>query len=352
MLTKVKISAEQLYSTLKNIKVGGSVCQYSLKKCEELVPLINEINELKEEKNAVILTHSYVSPEITYGVGDFTGDSLELSKWAMQTKADVIVFAAVRFMGETAKILNPEKEVLVPGLLDGCTLADAINAGQVRALRKEFPGYTFVCYINTTAEVKAECDVSVTSANVYDVVSHIQNDKIYFLPDKLMGQNLAVEIKKRGLNKDIRYFTGTCYVHEEYNAEQIFKIGTEYPDAKVVSHPECNTEVVKHSDFVGSTAQMLKYMKETKAKEFLMLTECGLSSRLQVEFPDKRLVGSCTLCRYMKSNTLENILRVLKSPTRRDRVIIDEDIRVKALKSLEAMFYYGSMRFDSSKFEN
>ena len=334
------MTAEELYQRLKNIKVGSQVCQYSLKKCEELVPLVNEINDLKAEKNAVILVHSYVTPEIIYGVGDYVGDSYALSKNAMETSADIIVFAAVRFMGETAKILNPEKDVLIPAPLDGCTLADSVTAEDVRRLRKEFSGYTFVCYINTTAAVKAECDVCVTSANVYKIVERIPNDKIYFLPDKLMGMNLVEEMKRRGVKKTIRYFSGTCYAHEEYDLEDVFKVKMEYPKAKVVSHPECKPEVCAHSDFVGSTSQMLNFMRETESKEFLMLTECGLSSRLQKEFPGKRLVGSCTLCKYMKSNTLEHVLRVLKNPEPRDHVVIDEDVRRRALTSLKAMFQY------------
>ena len=342
MLTKHHLTADELYQTLKDVKVGTTVCQYSLKKCVELVPLINEINDLKETKNAVILVHSYVSPEIIYGVGDFVGDSYKLSKEAMKTKAKLIVFAAVRFMGETAQILNPDKKVLIPGALDGCTLADSINADQVKQLRKQFPDYTFVCYINTTAEVKAECDVCVTSANVYMVVEKISNKKIYFLPDKFMGENLKNEMANRKAGKDIQFFNGVCYVHEEYNIDQIEKVRLEYPDAKIVSHPECNAEVVAHSDFVGSTEQMLDYMRKTPNKEFLMLTECGLSSRLQVEFPDKKLVGSCTMCRYMKSNTLEDILRVLKNPQPRDYVVINEKTRLKALKCVEAMFQYAA----------
>jgi quinolinate synthase len=250
------------------------------------------------------------------------------------------VFVAVRFMGETAKILNPDKEVLIPGTLTGCTLADAIDAKQVRELRRQYPDYTFVCYINTTAEVKAECDVCVTSANVYTIVENIPNDKIYFLPDKLMGENLKNEMARRGVQKDIKFYSGTCYVHEEYNADQIHKIRLEYPKAKIVSHPECNSAVVDNSDFVGSTEQMLAYMRETESNEFLMLTECGLSARLQSEFPNKKLVGSCTMCRYMKSNSLENILRVLKNPQPYDRVIVDEATRRKALRSIEAMFHY------------
>jgi quinolinate synthase len=340
MLTIPKISADQLYAKLKNIKVGGTVCHYSFKKCEELVTLINEINVLKEQKNAVVLAHSYISPEIIYGVSDFVGDSYKLSQDAMTTSAKTIVFAAVRFMGETAKILNPEKEVLIPAALDGCTLADSITADNVRGLRRQYPDYTFVCYINTTAEVKAECDVCVTSSNVYAIVENIPNEKIYFLPDKLMGQNLKNDLARRGVKKDIQFYSGTCYVHEEYNIDQILKIRLEYPQAKIVSHPECNAAVVDNSDFVGSTEQMLAYMRETESTEFLMLTECGLSSRLQSEFPHKKLVGTCTLCKYMKSNTLEDILRVLKNPQPRDRVVFDEAIRLKARRTIEAMFFY------------
>ncbi len=340
ILTQDKITADELYDVLKDVKVGGQVCQYSHKKCEELTPLINEIKALKREKNACVLVHSYVTPDIIYGVGDYVGDSYYLSKKAMETDAEVIVFAAVRFMGDTAKILNPDKEVLIPGLNDGCSLADSITAQQVRDLKKKYPDHTFVCYINTTAEVKAECDVCVTSSNVYDICINIPNDKIYFLPDKLMGINLVNELKKRGIKKEIQYYSGTCYVHEEYDAEQIFKIRTEYPEAKIISHPECNEAVVKNSDYVGSTSQLLNYMKESDNDQFLMLTECGLSGRLSVELPGKTLVGSCTLCKYMKSNTLEDIKRVLTAPTERDRVRIDPDVLKRAKACVNAMFEY------------
>ena len=339
------ITADELYKKLKHVRLGSTVCQYSLKKCAELAPLINQIRDLKVKENAVILAHTYVSPEIIYGVADFVGDSYGLSKNAMQTKAKKVVFVAVRFMGETAKILNPDKEVFVPGLNDGCTLADAITAAQVRVLRKKYPDYTFVCYVNTTAEVKAECDVCVTSANVYTVVTNIPNPKIYFLPDKLMGENLAREIKRRGIKKTIKYFRGTCVVHKDFSLEQVQKVRLEYPKAKIVSHPECKPEVCEASDYVGSTTQMLDYMRKTTAKQFLMLTECGLASRLQVEMPGKRLVGMCVLCDYMKSNTLIDIIRVLTKPSARDRITISEKIRKKALKTLEAMFYYNQDNF-------
>lgn len=340
MLAIETMTPQALYEKLKNIKVGNQVCQYSLKKCEELVPVINEINALKREKKAVILVHTYVTPEIIYGVGDFVGDSYGLSKNACETDAEIIVFSSVRFMGETAKILNPHKEVLIPSNDNGCDLADSISAQKVRDLREEFPDHTFVCYINTTADVKAECDVCVTSGNVYKIIENIENKKIYFLPDRLMAMNLIKEMKKRGIDKDISYYCGACSVHQKYQADDIFRVRSEYPDVKVVSHPECQPEVCNASDFVGSTAQMLDYMKTSTDHEFLMLTECGLSSRLQSEFPNKKLVGTCTLCSFMKSNTLEDILRVLKNPTEKDRVIIDEAIRIKAVKSIEAMFRY------------
>ena len=339
-MLKTQITASQLYEKLKNIKLGAFVCQYSLRKCEELVPIINEINELKEEKNAVILAHSYISPEIIYGVSDFVGDSYKLSRDALTTSASTIVFVAVRFMGETAKILNPEKEVLVPATMDGCSLADSIDAQTVRDLRRQYPGYTFICYINTTAQVKAQCDVTVTSANVYKVAEDIPNDKIYFLPDKFMGQNLKNYMERQGIKKDIKFYSGTCYVHEDYGIDDILKVKLEYPNAKIVSHPECNSAIIDNSDFVGSTEQMLEFMKKTSSKQFLMLTECGLSARLQSEFPDKQLVGSCTMCKFMKSNTLDDILRVLKNPLPKDRVIVDEPTRLRALKTIEAMFRY------------
>ncbi len=341
-MLKTQITAQQLYEKLKNIKLGASVCQYSLKKCEELVPLINEINELKEQKNAVILAHSYISPEIIYGVADFVGDSYKLSRDALTTSASTIVFVAVRFMGETAKILNPEKEVLIPASLDGCSLADSIRPETVRDLRRQFPQHTFVCYINTSAQVKAECDVTVTSANVYKVAQDIPNDKIYFLPDKFMGQNLKNYMERNGIKKDIQFYSGTCYVHEDYGLDDIVKVKLEYPEAKIVSHPECNSAIIDNSDFVGSTEQMLAYMKDTDARQFLMLTECGLSARLQSEFPQKQLVGSCTMCKYMKSNSLDNIWRVLQKPELKDRVLLDEPTRLKALKTIEAMFQYAA----------
>jgi len=188
VLTQSTIKAEDLFEKLQHVKISNTVCQYNREKCEELVPLINEINELKKEKNAVILAHSYVTPDIIFGVADFNGDSYGLSKDAAGTNADIIIFSAVKFMAETAKILNPEKTVLVPGKLNGCSLADSITGEDVRLLKNENPDYTFVCYINTTAEVKAQCDVCVTSSNVYKIVEYLPNDKIFFSARQTHGQ--------------------------------------------------------------------------------------------------------------------------------------------------------------------
>ncbi len=334
------VTAEGLFHKLQNVKVNGALCTYTLEKCASLVPMINAINEIKKATNTVILAHSYVAPEIVYGVADFTGDSYGLSKDAVNTKADRIVFAAVRFMGETAKILNPEKEVLIPGLDSGCTLADAVTGADVRGLRVRFPQHSFVCYINTTADVKAECDVCVTSSNVYNIVEAIPNDKIYFLPDKLMGRNLQEEMARRGVVKDIQLYEGTCYVHEQYDPEMIRYLRIKFPKMEVVTHPECSPEVVRASDYIGSTSQMLTHVGKSKQESFLVLTECGLVSRLQAEHPDKTFVGSCTMCRYMKSNTLEDVLRVLVKPRPKDRVEIEESVRLRALKCIEEMFRY------------
>ena len=334
------MTGEELYLKLREVRINGAACTYTQEKCEAMAPLINAINVLKKERNAVILAHSYVSPEIVYGVADFSGDSYGLAKDAASTQAETIVFASVRFMGETVKIMNPEKKVLLPGTDTGCSLADSVTGADVRRLRREFPEHTFVCYINTTAEVKAECDVCVTSSNVYNIVAAIPNTQIFFLPDRLMGQNLQEEMVRRGVEKQIELYPGVCYVHEQYDPEMIQFLRVKFPKVKVLSHPECSPGVLHDSDYVGSTSQMLDYVAKSKDESFVMLTECGLSSRLMVEFPEKKFVGACTLCRYMKSNTLEGIFRVLLKPRPEDTIEIDERIRKKALHCINAMFTY------------
>ncbi len=340
MPLSVPVTPDLLFDRLKHIKLGGATCLYTHEKCEELAPLVNQVLELKKEKEAVVLAHSYVNPELLL-VADFVGDSYELSRKAQQTSAPTIVFAAVKFMAETAKILNPTKRVLVPGKMNGCSLADSITGEQVRALRKQYPDHTFVCYINTTAEVKAECDVCVTSSNVTRIIEAIPNQNIYFLPDKLMAKNVQNELQKKNIYKNIAWWDGTCYVHEDYDPDMIRYLRTQFQDLKVVSHPECHESVLAHSDYVGSTSQMIDYVNKTSSNAFFLLTECGLSSRLQLESPSKTFVGGCTMCRYMKSNTLQDLVRVLQVPDPEDDISLSSDICQRALKCIEEMFRYG-----------
>ena len=334
------VTAEKLYEKLKAIHVGNPICQFTKENCELLLPAIERIEKLKHEKNAIILAHNYVAPQIFYGVADYTGDSYGLSKKAKESDADVIVFAAVRFMAETAKILNPKKLVLDPNPNGGCSLADGITNTDVINLRQQFPDHTFVCYINTTASVKAECDVCVTSSNVYKIIEKIPNDKIYFLPDKLMGENVIQNLKTKGVKKDIELWEGTCYVHEEYQPENIDQVRKNFNGIEVLVHPECSSAVVNKADYIGSTSQMLNHVRKSDRDSFFLLTECGLTGVLQSEFPQKTFAGGCTMCKYMKSNSLEDILNVLENPSPKNIIKIDLDTQKRALQCVNRMFEY------------
>ena len=334
------VTAEKLYEKLKDIHVGNPICQFTKENCELLLPTIERIEKLKQEKNAIILAHNYVAPQIFYSVADYTGDSYGLSKKAKESDADVIVFAAVRFMAETAKILNPKKIVLDPNPNGGCSLADGITDADVINLRQQFPDHTFVCYINTTASVKAQCDVCVTSSNVYKIIEKIPNDKIYFLPDKLMGENVIQNLKKKGVKKNIELWEGTCYVHEEYQPENIDQVRKNFNGIEVLVHPECSSAVVNKADYIGSTSQMLNHVRKSDRDSFFLLTECGLTGVLQSEFPQKTFAGGCTMCKYMKSNSLEEILNVLEDPSPQNIIKINLDTQKRALKCLNRMFEY------------
>lgn len=334
------VTAEKLYEKLKAIHVGNPICQFTKENCELLLPAIERIEKLKHEKNAIILAHNYVAPQIFYSVADYTGDSYGLSKKAKESDADVIVFAAVRFMAETAKILNPKKIVLDPNPNGGCSLADGITNTDVINLRQQFPDHTFVCYINTTASVKAECDVCVTSSNVYKIIEKIPNDKIYFLPDKLMGENVIQNLKKKGVKKNIKLWEGTCYVHEEYQPENIDQVRKNFNGIEVLVHPECSSAVVNKADYIGSTSQMLNHVRKSDRDSFFLLTECGLTGVLQSEFPQKTFAGGCTMCKYMKSNSLEDILNVLENPSPKNIIKIDLDTQKRALQCVNRMFEY------------
>ena len=334
------VTAEKLYEKLKDIHVGNPVCQFTKENCELLLPAIERIEKLKHEKNAIILAHNYVAPQIFYSVADYTGDSYGLSKKAKESDADVIVFAAVRFMAETAKILNPKKIVLDPNPNGGCSLADGITNNDVINLRQQFPDHTFVCYINTTASVKAECDVCVTSSNVYTIIEKIPNDKIYFLPDKLMGENVIQNLKTKGVKKNIELWEGTCYVHEEYQPENIDQVRKNFNGIEVLVHPECSSAVVNKADYIGSTSQMLNHVRKSDRDSFFLLTECGLTGVLQSEFPQKTFAGGCTMCKYMKSNSLEDILNVLENPSPQNIIKINLDTQKRALQCVNRMFEY------------
>jgi quinolinate synthase len=334
------VTAKFLYEKLKNVRVVNPICEFTEERCESLIPTIERIEELKKERNAIILAHNYVAPEILYGVADYTGDSYGLAKAALKSDAKTIVFAAVDFMAQTAKILNPGKTVLNPNTNGGCSLAESIEAGDVVRLREKFPEFTFICYINTTAEVKAECDVCVTSSNVYKIIENIENQNIYFLPDRLMGENVKKYLDEKGVQKNLQIYNGVCYVHEEYQPESIELIRASHPGTEVLVHPECKPEVVQKADFVGSTTMMLNRVAESSAEKFFLLTECGLTDVLRAEHPEKNFVGSCVLCRYMKSNSLSDVLRVLETPLPQDTVEISPNVIERAKLCIDQMFYY------------
>ena len=312
--------------------------KWNIETCREIAPLTLEINRLKKEKNAVILTHSYVEPEVIYGVGDFKGDSYYLADQARKAKADVIVFAGVVFMAETAKILSPDALVVVPDRDSGCSLADSLSGEDVRRLKAMYPQAAVVCYINCTADVKAESDVCVTSSNVYDIVAGLPEKQILFVPDRLMADNIRKELANRDIDKEIISSDGTCVVHEEFTVEQITEARKTFPGLKIVAHPECTQEVAAAVDFLGSTGEMMKYVKTTEAPYFLMLTECGLVSRLAIEDPEKNFIGGCRLCPYMKMNSLLKIRDALQDPKPEQVITLEEDLRKRALGCIERMF--------------
>jgi quinolinate synthase len=334
----VEVEAERLLRSLMHVDCDPRGKTWNLDTCREIAPLTLEINRLKKEQDAVILAHSYVEPEIIYGVADYRGDSYYLSMMAKQAQAKVIVFAGVVFMAETAKILSPHAKVLVPDRNSGCSLADSLNGEQLRQLKSLYPDATVVCYINSTADVKTESDVCVTSGNVYHICANLPAKRILFVPDRLMGQNLREELKRRGVDKEIITSDGTCMVHDQFGPAEIAAARQRYPGLKVVAHPECTPEVAAASDFVGSTGAMMKYVKTSGAPYYLMLTECGLVGRLQVESPEKAFIGGCRLCPYMKLNSLEKVRQALVAPTPEQIITLDEDVRRRAARCIERMF--------------
>jgi quinolinate synthase len=337
MATAVAQEAERLFSNLLHVECQPGA-QWTLERCHEVAPLTWEINRLKTEKNAIILAHSYVNPEIVYGVADFKSDSYALSLEARNSNAEVIVFAGVVFMAETAKILCPDAQVVVPDIGSGCSLADSLTGTELTALKARYPEAAVVCYINSSAEVKAVSDVCVTSANVYRIIERLPEREILFVPDRLMAANISRDMAARGIDKVIHSSDGTCLVHDQFTAGAIAEARARFPGVKVVSHPECTTEVTAASDFVGSTGKMMEYVRDTDAIYFMLLTECGLVSRVEVENPGKQFVGSCRLCPYMKLNSLAKIRDALVRPEPEQVIEVDPQIARAAKVSIDRMF--------------
>jgi quinolinate synthase len=297
-------------------------------------PLIDEINRLKREKNAVILAHNYMTPEIFHGVGDFVGDSLGLARAAARSDAAIIVQAGVHFMAETSKVLCPDKTVLIPDLRAGCSLAASITGADVRLIKQRYPGLPVVTYVNTTAEVKAETDVCCTSANAVQVVEAVARefgvDRVILLPDEFLARNVARQTHVRILS-----WQGRCEVHERFTAEDIQDMREAWPDAVILAHPECPTEVLEAADFAGSTAAMSDYVITRKPRRVVLITECSMADNVAIEAPDTEFVRPCNLCPHMKRITLENILESLQF--NRFEVKVDEDIARLARASVQRM---------------
>src|SRR5256884_2379492 len=298
-----------------------------------LADVMADIQALKRERNAVILAHNYQRPEI-FAVADFVGDSLELARRATRVEAETIVFCGFHFMAETAKILNPARRVLLPDLRAGCSLADSVTADDLAARKAELralhPDLAVVGYVNTSAEVKAECDACCTSSNAVRVVEALPSEHILFVPD----QNLAAYVQSQ-TRKSIIAWDGNCYVHHQITPEQIGAVKAALPHVRVLAHPECRRDVLALADAVLSTSGMVRYAHESDATEFLVVTECGLSDRLLLEVPGKKFYKSCKLCQYMKVITLEGTRDALRDLT--PEITLPEDVRVRAAAALERM---------------
>ncbi|MFW5815484.1 MAG: quinolinate synthase NadA [Wenzhouxiangella sp.] len=297
-------------------------------------PLIDAINRLKTERNAVILAHNYMTPEIFHCVGDATGDSLKLAQLAAASDADVIVQAGVHFMAETAKILAPTKTVLIPDLRAGCSLAASISGADVRRIRQAYPDYPIVTYVNTSAEVKAEADICCTSSNAVQVVEAVAaqwgSDTVILIPDEYLAKNVASQTAVRILT-----WKGACEVHERFTAEEIAQLRSEHPDAMIITHPECPPDVLKAADFAGSTGDMAAFVRDQAPPTAILITECSMSDNVAVENPGTRFIRPCNLCPHMKTISLAGIYESLRRL--RFEVEVDPDVAKRARSSVQAM---------------
>ncbi|CAM5444064.1 Quinolinate synthase OS=Afipia felis OX=1035 GN=nadA PE=3 SV=1 [Afipia felis] len=295
-----------------------------------MAPYIKAINDLKRERNAVILAHNYQTPEIFHCVGDVGGDSLKLAIEATKVKADVIVQCGVHFMAETSKILNPSKTVLIPDQRAGCSLASSITGEDVRLLRERFPGVPVVAYVNTSADVKAEVDICCTSSNAVQIVESLGSDTVIMVPDQYLAKYVASKTKVK-----IIAWKGACEVHERFTGDELRSYRSADPDVQIIAHPECPPDVIKEADFTGSTAHMIDWVRNNKPKRVVMVTECSMADNVQAELPEINFVKPCNLCPHMKRITLPKILDSLL--TMREEIVIDPMIADKARRSVERM---------------
>jgi quinolinate synthase len=299
-----------------------------------IAPLVHAINQLKAERGAVVLAHNYMTPDIFQLVGDFRGDSLQLAREAAKTKAKVIVQAGVHFMAETSKILSPDKIVLIPDLKAGCSLAASVTGADVRLIKQKYPGLPVVTYVNTTADVKAECDITCTSSNAVQVVEAIAKargvDTVILIPDEFLARNVAANTKVK-----IIAWQGRCEVHEKFTAEDVHQIRDAHPGVIVLAHPECPPDVLEVADFAGSTSALAHYVSKTQARKVVLLTECSMSDNVAAENPGVEFIKPCNLCPHMKRISLENIYDALKNM--KHLVEVEEAIRVRAKAAIDAM---------------
>jgi quinolinate synthase len=298
-------------------------------------PYVKAINELKKQRKAVILAHNYQTPEIYNCVADFVGDSLQLAREATKVDADIIVQCGVHFMAETAKLLNPEKTVLIPDLKAGCSLAASITGDDVRLLRQQFPGVPVVSYVNTSAEVKAESDICCTSANALQVVESLGTDRVIFLPDEYLARFVASQTRVK-----IIAWKGHCEVHERFTADELRAVREADPSVQIIAHPECPPDVLAAADYTGSTSGMIDWVRKHKPKRVVMVTECSMADNVHAELPDVEFVRPCNLCPHMKRITLPKILDSLLNM--KEEVTIDPLIAAKARRAVERMVYLKS----------
>ncbi len=299
-----------------------------------LAPYIFEINKIKKENNFVILAHNYQTPDIFYGIADVVGDSLGLAIKGSKVKERNILMCGVHFMAETAKIMSPEKKVYLPDMQAGCSLAESITAEDIRKLKKKYPNVPVVTYVNTSADVKSETDICCTSANAVKVVESLGVDEVIFLPDEYLAKYVSLNT-----NVKIISWKGKCEVHEKFSKKDILEIKSRYKDLEVVSHPECPPDVIAASDFTGSTGSMINHVKNTKAKNIFLVTECSMSDNVQIENPSINFIKPCNLCPHMKKIELPKILDCLKNY--KNEIKIDQEIAKNAKKAISRMIEVG-----------